>query len=121
MDLKKIIHFNFFTRDFLLFGVGIILVLVRFILLNNISDPEILKQVGEKVSFSGNILQEPEVRDTSTRYVMSIDGSDSKILVVANHFPEFMYGDRIAVAVGAGGGIEGDRSQPWAAAQGTKE
>lgn len=61
-------------------------------------DSELVKLVGRTVSLSGEISEERDERDTSSRYILKIDNSESRTLVVADRFPKFEYGDRVSVS-----------------------
>lgn len=58
-------------------------------------DKELFTQVGENVSLVGSVVEEPDRRDVSTRYIARPQKSDSKILLVVNNFSEIEYGDSI--------------------------
>ncbi|MFA6095052.1 MAG: ComEC/Rec2 family competence protein [Candidatus Paceibacterota bacterium] len=85
------------------FGCG----LVRFNISNQgIYNPVLSEAVGTTVIISGVVGQEPDVRDTQTRLVVSTKsvsdgnaekGAAGKILVTTNNFPEYAYGDKIEV------------------------
>lgn len=60
------------------------------------------KYVGGRASFSGVIVSEPDLRDDLTRYVVKPDEKfmefqNAKILVTADRFPKFDYGDLVQV------------------------
>jgi competence protein ComEC len=55
-------------------------------------------QAGEKTSFEASIISEPDVRDTSARYTVKLASSTSLVLLIADRFPEFQYGDKIKVS-----------------------
>lgn len=61
-------------------------------------DPNLYKLVGQKISFEAFISDEPDVRDTSVRYIVKPKSSKSSVLLVADRFPELQYGDRISVS-----------------------
>jgi competence protein ComEC len=60
-------------------------------------DPNLFKLVGQKISFEATVSEEPDIRDTSVRYTLNPDSFRSLVLVVADRFPEFQYGDRVEV------------------------
>lgn len=76
------------------FGFGIL----RMSFAHPNPDPILLQSVGQKISFEATIADEPDKRDTSTRYTVSSQKSNSKILLVADRFPEFQYGDQVLIA-----------------------
>lgn len=57
------------------------------------------KFIGEQVNFSGVIVAEPDKRSDSTRYTIKSEGNldHMKVLITANRFPEFYYGDLVTV------------------------
>lgn len=83
----------------IIFVIGICMFLgnLRFAVSNTEPDKFFANNVGNQVSFEAVIQNEPDVRDTSTRYTVSPQDSNSKILLVANRYPQFEYGDKIKV------------------------
>ena len=79
-------------------GVAFFLGILRMNFVDTSPDSNLLKLVGQKISFEATISQEPDVRDTSTRYIITPTNSKSLVLLVANRFPEFKYGDKIRVS-----------------------
>ncbi|MEX0910272.1 MAG: ComEC/Rec2 family competence protein [Candidatus Paceibacterota bacterium] len=51
-----------------------------------------------KVSVVGQIIKEPDIRDSSTRLVVKVDDIKTRILVVTNIYQKFNYGDRVLVS-----------------------
>lgn len=76
------------------FGLG----MVRLNISQTLPDPRLKETVGQKVSLTGVISQEPDERDRSTRYVLQIEKSKSQALIVKDRFPKFEYGDRVKVS-----------------------
>lgn len=56
--------------------------------------------VGQEVNFVGKIVSEPDERETTTRYMVSPDGFDYKVLITAERFPGYGYGDIVEVTGG---------------------
>lgn len=86
-----------FSKIFLAVGLGLALGILRIDLVNNLPDPNLLNLVGQKIYFEAEIVGEPDVRETSIRYTAKTD-QDSKILLVADRFPQYKYGDKVAVS-----------------------
>lgn len=82
----------------LVVSIALVLGILRMHFVDNLPDPKFSKSVGEKISFNAVIDSEGDERDTSTRYVVKPDGTKSKILLVAERFPEYKYGDKIKVS-----------------------
>jgi len=80
-----------------LFLLAFLLIVLRASFLSSVPDPKIAQHLKERVSFTGKILAEPDERDTSVRYTVSIDDSSSKIILVTNLYPRFSYGDKLEV------------------------
>lgn len=86
--LRLFLIFVFFT-----FGI------LRIDLVNNLPDQNLLKIIGQKISFEAIIVEEPDVRDTSARYIVETNKNfDSQILLITDRFPEYKYGDKIKVS-----------------------
>lgn len=88
---------------FFLLGAAFFLGILRMSFIDSSPDQNFTKLVGQKISFESIISQEPDVRDTSTRYTVIPDFfseyvSDSQILLIADRYPEFKYGDKIKVS-----------------------
>ena len=62
---------------------------------NRTGDPGLLQKVGTHVQIDGEIVAEPDVRDTHQRLVVLT--SQGRLLVLADLFPEFTYGERVHV------------------------
>lgn len=82
----------------LVVSIALVLGILRMNFSHNLPDLNLSKSVGEKISFNAVINSEGDERDTSTRYVVKPDGTKSKILLVAERFPEFKYGDKIKIS-----------------------
>jgi len=146
---------NNFVKVFLVAGLFFSLGILRMSLVDTSSDQNLLKLVGQKVSFKAEIVSEPDVRDTTVRYTVQPEFSSEHsqkctdifllensscspqsgsqgifknarsensetvaekklnsensetaaeeksnflIILVANRFPEFQYGDQILVS-----------------------
>ncbi len=72
--------------------------MARFQTANVSPDPKLLSSIQSEVSLTGEITEEADERDLNSRYVLDIDGSKSRILLVTDRFPEFAYGDKISVS-----------------------
>lgn len=86
------------AKKILIIGLALSLGILRMSFSDISSDSNLYKQVGQKISFGATIIDEPDVRDTSTRYITGLDNSDSRILIIADRFPEYKYGDKIIVS-----------------------
>jgi len=89
---------KYWGKIFLLVGISLAVGIFRMALINNFPDAELAKKVGEKVELVGEIVEEPDGRDANVRYVVTLENSKSKILLIANRFPEYKYGDRVKVS-----------------------
>lgn len=89
----------FFGKTVLLVGLAFCLGILRMNFAQVSPDQNLYQLVGEKVSFEAVISKEPDVRDTSARYIVRPElSSKSLILLVADRFPELRYGDKIKVS-----------------------
>lgn len=61
--------------------------------MKNARDFSLDENIGRRVVLQGIITDEPDERENYTRLVMKADGA--KILLTANRYPEFKYGDEI--------------------------
>ena len=123
------------TLAFLFIGLAFSLGILRMSFFDISPDPNLYKQVGQKISFEATIIDEPDARDTSARYTVLADQNslsghsqkclanlteasarnfsaekypcifenapkknyDSYVLLIADRFPEYKYGDKIKV------------------------
>ena len=53
--------------------------------------------VGKKIELQGIICDAPQLKETSSRLCFDPDDEEDKVLVVTNRYPEFQYGDAIAI------------------------
>ncbi len=97
--------FFYFKKDNFYIGKIVFVIGVAFCIGNlrmsfvDISpDPNLLKLVGQKISFEATISEEPDMRDVSARYIINPASSKSQVLIIANRFPELKYGDKIRVS-----------------------
>ncbi len=58
-------------------------------------DNDLAKLNGQTVEISGRIANDPVLGEVSQQIVLRPDGLDGKILVLANRYPEYQYGDKI--------------------------
>lgn len=90
-------------------GVAFCVGILRMSFTDTAPDVDLSKLVGQKISFEATILQEPDARETSTRYMVSVDQISlsgdsqnkkfsSEVLLVADRFPELQYGDKLKVS-----------------------
>jgi len=86
------------AKIFLIIGLSFALGILRMTFTDISPDPNLYKLVGEKISFKATISDEPDVRDTSVRYTVKPIGFESLVLIMADRFPEFQYGDKIKVS-----------------------
>ncbi len=52
----------------------------------------------EKVNFSGRVVGEPDVRDDNIRLTVEAREIPGKVLLVVDRYPEYQYGDELAVS-----------------------
>jgi len=83
-----------FTKIFLVIGLAFALGIMRMNFANTSPDPNLSRLVGQKISFEATINDEPDVRDTSTRYTVKPTDSKSFVLLVADRYPEFQLRDK---------------------------
>ena len=88
---------KYWAKVVLIVGLSFCIGFIRLSLVDISPDQSLIQKVGEKISLTTRIAEEPDRRDVSVRYVVSSHESKSKILLVANRFPEFQYGDKIKV------------------------
>lgn len=94
--LKKENDFN--AKRCLIIGLALGLGILRMGFVDISPDAHLAESVGQKISFEATVSAEPDARDDSVRYTVSPADSGSKILLVADRFPGFDYGDRIKVS-----------------------
>ena len=82
----------------LVVGIAFCVGILRMTFVDISPDSNLLKLFGQKISFEAVVSQEPDVRDASARYTVKSASSTSLILLVADRFPEFRYGDKIKVS-----------------------
>lgn len=80
---------------FVLLGIAFGLGILRMGFVDVSPDSGFAKLVGQEVTFEAAISEEPDVRDTSTRYTVKLASSTSRVLLVSDRFPEFRFGDKI--------------------------
>jgi competence protein ComEC len=78
--------------------IALALGILRMSFVDTSPDANLIKLVGQKVSFEATISEESDVRDTSARYTIKPESSKSSILLIADRFPELQYGDKIKVS-----------------------
>ncbi len=78
----------------LIFAIGIL----RMSFADVAPDPSLQKLLGQKISFEATVSDEPDIRDASARYIVKSINSKSFVLLVADRFPEFKYGDKIKIS-----------------------
>lgn len=72
--------------------------ILRMSLIDISPEKSLLEALGKKVSFDALISEEPDIRDTTIRYKVQPDfESKSSLLLVAERFPRFNYGDKVKV------------------------
>ncbi len=76
---------------FVSFGLG----MLRYEV-GSIQNANLDKSLERRSQFEAVIVQEPDERENYTKYVADVGGS--KILITANRFPEFKYGDKIKIS-----------------------
>ena len=75
------------------FGLGILRYTVKDF---HIPSDFLEEKIGERLEFQGVVINEPEKRDNSTRFVVLFE--DEKILVNTGLYSAIQYGDRVVVA-----------------------
>ncbi len=87
-------------------ALGLIFGMMRYDLwANSEHDPRVERSVGTFVSLEGTIATEPDAREGRTSYIVSVDrvlpdavlSSPERVILQANRFPEYRYGDRIRI------------------------
>lgn len=91
-------NFQRASLTFFVIGLAFALGIFRMSFVDTSSDANLVKLVGQKISFEAVISGEPDVRDTSARYTVSPANSKSLVLLIADRFPEFQYGTKIKVS-----------------------
>jgi len=86
------------TLVFLIIGLAFAFGILRMSFLDISPDTNLYKQVGQKISFEATISDEPDTRESSARYIVKPNDSKSFVLLVADRYPEFKYGDKIEVS-----------------------
>ncbi|OHA93710.1 MAG: hypothetical protein A3E02_01540 [Candidatus Zambryskibacteria bacterium RIFCSPHIGHO2_12_FULL_38_34] len=86
------------AKIFFIVGIALCLGVLRMAFLDVSPDQSLSQSIGQKISFEVAILEEPDVRDTSARYTVRPISSKSLVLLIANRFPEFQYGDKVKVS-----------------------
>lgn len=79
-------------------GLAFCLGVVRINFADTSPDQKFLDLVGQKISFEATISDEPDVRDNTARYTVKQVDSKSFVLLVADRFPEFKYGDKMKIS-----------------------
>lgn len=69
----------------------------RMQITNSSPDQTLLQNTGIAFSFDAVVIEEPDIRDSGTRYTIKPIEYKSLILLVADRFPELKYGDKIKV------------------------
>jgi competence protein ComEC len=86
------------AKNILIIGLAFALGSLRMSFVDTSPDANFVKMVGQKIYFEATISREPDVRDTSARYTVKPEDSRSLVLLVADRYPEFQYGDQIKVS-----------------------
>lgn len=87
-----------FWSKIILFGVlAFVFGALRFFIFDTTPDKLLLEKVGQKIEVEGRVVDEPDKRDLNTRYTIKPEIGESKILVIANRFPELFYGAKIKI------------------------
>jgi competence protein ComEC len=114
--LVSVFIFLYFKRESyslgkIIFVIGVALCagILRMGFSDTTPDANLSKLTGQKISFEATVLQEPDVRETSARYTVSVDQISlrgdsqnkkfgSEVILIADRFPELQYGDKIKVS-----------------------
>ncbi|MFA6405527.1 MAG: ComEC/Rec2 family competence protein [Candidatus Paceibacterota bacterium] len=102
--ISLVLFFYFKKEEFpigkiiLIVGIGFGLGVLRMSFFANSPDQELFKLIDQKIYFEATVSEEPDVRDDSTRYTVNLVDYKSSVLLVADRFPEFNYGDKIKVS-----------------------
>jgi len=51
----------------------------------------------EKISFIGQVVREPDIRDTNLKLIIKPEKIDGKILLTTSRYPEYQYGDKLEI------------------------
>lgn len=87
------------AKKILIIGLAFSIGVLRMSYSDIYPDSNLYKQVGQKISFEATISDEPDVRDAGARYtVKPAISSKSLVLLIADRFPEYKYGDKIKVS-----------------------
>jgi competence protein ComEC len=65
--------------------------------LSKIENSPLQKFLGKEVTFIGLINEEPEIKERSIKFEVKINKIEEKILVTANRYPEYQYGDKLKI------------------------
>ena len=76
--------------------IGLSLGVVRVVLVQN-HHHELDQYLGRKVEVGGVVANQPDERDTATRFILKPENYSAKILVTAGRFPEWQNGDHVSV------------------------
>jgi competence protein ComEC len=92
---KKVLVFLLIT------SIGLSLGFLRINIYTNSQTPILTKYASEKIELDGIIKSEPDKRENSTIYTVSLDnlGENPKenIRIIMGRYPEFKYGDKVSV------------------------
>lgn len=86
---------NFFLA-LSIFSFGLCLGLIRFNLGNNLLNQPLASCLASNPC-TGLIMANPDQRDTTTRLIVRLDNYDTKVLVFADNFSDYLYGDQISL------------------------
>ncbi len=93
---------NFFFRTIAKLGTLIFMLFLGFFYAQYYTQNkvgELEKYVGSKISLSGVIVDEPDVRDFNTKLTFKPDTvKESKIILKTTPYPEYEYGDKVIVS-----------------------
>lgn len=94
---------SFWAKNRQIFALSALLLIaisfgiIRYDIKDNQTDLSFFEnKINSSVKVEGIVVDEPDEREKYTRLV--VESSEVKILVYANHYPEFQYGDKVTVS-----------------------
>ncbi len=77
---------------FFAFGLGILRYEIK-----ETNGADFGNQIGQRISFQGIIIEEPEEKENYTRLIAEENKTKNKILLVSRNYPAFHYGDKVEI------------------------
>ena len=85
-------------KNFIIIAFTLAFGILRMDLARVTPDQFLNEKVENHFTLVGEIVEEPDIRDTNTRYVFLPDESNSKILLTASSYPQYDYSERVSVS-----------------------